>query len=71
MPCATHSDYPCFNPLTFTVNSLVSVTGTASADWVIRPDAHWLTIMLTFLKLNAWALAALLLAGITGLLRKT
>jgi uncharacterized spore protein YtfJ len=42
------------------------------SDWVVVPDATLvLTVGLPMLKLASWALAALLLAGITGLLRKT
>lgn len=72
-PCEPHSGYSCLNSLTFTINSLVPVAGMSTVSgWTIRSDATlWLTLVLPILKLLAWAFTALLLAGVTGLLRKT
>jgi hypothetical protein len=55
------------------VNSILPPAGAAiGSDWVVAPDATLvLTVGLPLLKLASWALAALLLAGVTGLLRKT
>jgi hypothetical protein len=72
-PCGLlHPEYPCLNSFTFALNSLVPPAATsANADWAIQSDGtRWLTVTLP-LKLVAWGLAALLLAGVTGLLRKT
>jgi hypothetical protein len=44
------------------------VTGQATA-W--RPTTNWVAYVLTSLKAFGWLLTALLLAGVTGLLRKT
>lgn len=65
--------YPCFNSLAFTFNSVLPTTGaSASPAWMIGPHASLLlTVVFPLLKLSAWAFAALLLAGVTGLLRKT
>jgi len=71
-PCSTHPGYPCLNSLPYTVSMLVPTAGSTASDWTIRSNAtHWLTIALPLLKLFAWVLTALWLAGITGLLRKT
>jgi hypothetical protein len=71
-PCDTHPSYPCLNPLTYTLSGLAPTVGVTTADWTIRSDATgWLTIGLPVVKLVAWALTVLLLAGFTGLLRKT
>jgi hypothetical protein len=70
--CNRHPDYPCLNPLTYTVSTMVPTVGTTASDWVLRSDAaSWLTIALIAVKLVAWALGVLLLAGVTGLLQKT
>ncbi len=72
-PCEAHPNYPCMNSFAFAVNSILPPAGAASgSDWVVVPDATVvLTVGLPMLKLASWALAALLLAGVTGLLRKT
>ena len=72
MPCSSHPGYPCWDGFTFTLNSLVSAWGSPGSDWTIRPDAPlWLTVALFLLKVLAWGLLGLLLAGLTGLLRKS
>ena len=65
--------YPCFNSLAFTFNNVLPTTGaSASPAWTIAPHATvLLTVVFPLLKLSAWAFAALLLGGVTGLLRKT
>jgi hypothetical protein len=71
-PCNQHPDYPCLNPLTYTVSTMVPTLGTTAPDWALRSDAaSWLTIALISTKLVAWVLGVLLLAGVTGLLQKT
>ena len=73
-PCEAHPDYPCMNSFAFAVNSILTLAGGAAtgSDWVVAPDATAvLTVGLPMLKLASWALAALLLTGVTGLLRKT
>jgi len=69
-PCSSLGDYPCVHPVIFTLSSIVpAVAANPSSEWTVRPP--WLTVALFFLKLTAWILTALLLAGVTGLLRKT
>ncbi|WP_310773635.1 hypothetical protein [Mycobacterium sp. Z3061] len=72
-PCSTHTDYRCFASLSYTIgNVLPTIGSSASPDWIIAPDATlWLASGLPLLKLASWALAAILVAGVTGLLRKT
>jgi hypothetical protein len=71
-PCESHPTYPCESSFTFAFNALAP-TSVSSTDtyWTVRHGAYWLTVVLALLKLFGWALAALLLAGVTGLLRKT
>ncbi|MGV0872752.1 hypothetical protein [Mycolicibacterium sp. XJ879] len=71
-PCEAYPGYPCWHWLSFTLNSVVPAWGTPNADWIIRTDGPlWLTGWLFLLKFFAWSLLALLLAGVTGLLRRT
>jgi hypothetical protein len=71
-PCSLYPSYPCLNSFTYTLSALTPTFGATTSDWVMRSDAtNWLTVALPLLKLSAWALTALLLAGVTGLLRKT
>jgi hypothetical protein len=70
----THNPIPTQTPpkpLHYTVSTLLpTAVGNAASDWTVRADAPWLSVTLTTLKLTAWVLTALLLAGVTGLLRK-
>ncbi|STZ24071.1 Uncharacterised protein [Mycolicibacterium aichiense] len=68
--CDEHSDYPCLQPLTFAINTVLPPAAGKNTDWKIAPNAPWLVIELTAVKLALWALAALFLAGVSGLLRK-
>lgn len=62
----------CFRPELYALDNVLPgtlATGQAS-DWrAVAPT--WLPWPLIFLKLFGWAMVAILLAGITGLLRKT
>ncbi|OBG68160.1 hypothetical protein A5704_08305 [Mycobacterium sp. E735] len=70
--CDLRLAYPCLNPFTYTMSAVVPNFGNMTSDWTIPSDAtNWLTIALPMLKLTAWALTALLGAGVTGILRKT
>jgi hypothetical protein len=68
----TSRAYPCENSFTFAFNALAPAS-VSSTDtyWTVKHGAYWLTVMLALLKLFGWVLAALLIAGVTGLLRKT
>jgi hypothetical protein len=70
-PCEVHPDYPCMDSLTLSINTVVPPAASTNGAWTIASDATLaLTALLPLLKLLSWALAALLLAGVTGLLRK-
>jgi hypothetical protein len=70
-PQQTHNPIPTQtrpNPMHYTVSALLpTAVGNATSDWTI---GGWVSVALTTLKLIAWVLTALLLAGVTGLLRK-
>lgn len=71
-PCVVHQGYPCMSPFSFAVNNIFPPAGMLGVpDWAVAPDANVLVVVLALLKLAAWALTALLLAGVTGLIRKT
>jgi hypothetical protein len=70
-PCEVHPDYPCMDSLTFAINTVLPPAASTNSKWAITSDATLaLTVLLPLMKLLSWALAALLLAGVTGLLRK-
>jgi hypothetical protein len=71
-PCEVHPDYPCIDPLTYTVNDVLPPAGATNQDWTISSTAPLLLVIgLPGIKLGLWALAALFLAGVSGLLRKS
>ncbi|MBP1054453.1 hypothetical protein J6397_30375 [Rhodococcus qingshengii] len=71
--CALYPDYPCFNSLNYALAGVVpAATGVLKADWTISSNAPVvLAFGLPVLRILAWIFAAILLAGVTGLLRKT
>jgi cytoskeletal protein CcmA (bactofilin family) len=71
-PCSSHPAYPCEESFTFAFNALAPASvGSPDAYWTVKHEAYWLTVVLEMLKIFGWVLAALLIAGVTGLLRKT
>jgi hypothetical protein len=46
-------------------------TGTSSCDITATPAGDWLTVTRWVLQLAAWALAALFIAGFTGIVRRS
>jgi hypothetical protein len=68
----THHPIPPQTPLKpvhYAVSTLLpTAVGNAASDWTV--GAGWVSVTLTTLKFTAWVLTALLLAGVTGLLRK-
>jgi uncharacterized protein YjbI with pentapeptide repeats len=58
-------------PFSYTLSALLpTAVVNSTSDWTVRSDAAVLNGVLMLLKLSAWILTALLLAGVTGLLRK-
>jgi hypothetical protein len=71
-PCEVHPGYPCMEPLTYAVNDVLPPAGATNQDWTISTTAPVLLVVgLPVVKLGLWALAALFLAGVSGLLRKS
>jgi hypothetical protein len=61
--------YPCFSPMQYAVGVALPVADlTRSAAW---QPVGWAYYVMGGLRRLSWALTALLLAGVTGLLRKT
>jgi hypothetical protein len=69
----THKPIPPdkFHAVSYTLSELFpTAVGNEASKWSVRADKPWLSVVLNALKLTAWVLTALLLAGVTGLLRK-
>ena len=76
VPSATQctSEYPCFYPVAYTVDTVIPIINVHQADYW-GPDGHapwgWVWVGLTWVATAAgWALATLLVAGYTGLVRQ-
>jgi hypothetical protein len=76
MPTATQctSNYPCFYPFGYTVDTVIPIINVHQADYW-RPNGHapsgWLWVVGAWGATAAgWALATLLIAGYTGLVRQ-
>jgi hypothetical protein len=77
MPTATQctSNYPCFYPFGYTVDTVIPIINVHQADYW-RPNGHapsgWLWVVGAWGATAAgWALATLLIAGYTGLVRQS
>jgi hypothetical protein len=76
VPSATQcaSDYPCFYPAGYTVDTVIPIINVHQADYW-GPDGHspwgWVWVGGTWIVTGlGWALATLLVAGYTGLVRQ-
>lgn len=70
-PSELASNYPPFSPPLYALDSaLPSTTGGQTGAWRLT-STGWIPVVLNILKIIAWISSALLLAGVTGLLRKT
>ena len=76
VPSATQctSDYPCFYPFGYTIDTVIPLINVHQADFW-GPDGHaawgWVWVSLTWTAtVLGWALATLLVAGYTGLVRQ-
>lgn len=70
--CSRYPAYPCFNTFNYALAGVVpAATGVTKADWAISSTAPAvLTLGLPALRTLAWIFTVVLLAGVTGLLRK-
>ncbi|MEV6415204.1 hypothetical protein [Kribbella sp. NPDC051718] len=62
-------DVPCLDPLAYGLGTAFPVIGSANT-WTPSNDSLGLAITFHIMRLMSWVFAAILLAGITGLLRK-
>jgi hypothetical protein len=70
-PCPSlGNSYPCLHPVLYALDVVLPPTVGAGQAAAWRPTATWLVYLLTGLKAFGWLLTVLLLAGVTGLLRK-
>ncbi|MCT7293898.1 hypothetical protein NVV99_23620 [Rhodococcus sp. PAE-6] len=71
--CAIHPQYPCLDAFSYALTGVLpAATGITRPDWAISTDAPlWLKAGIPALRILAWIFAAILLAGVTGLLRKS
>ncbi len=69
--CQDLTGYPCLRPGLYALDTVLPPTVTTGQGTAWRPTTTWIAYTLTFLKAFGWLLTALLLAGVTGLLRKT
>ncbi|MGV9747887.1 hypothetical protein ACWDTG_23705 [Rhodococcus zopfii] len=71
--CATHPQYPCLDSLSYALTGVIpAATGAVRPDWTIGSDAPWwVKARIPALRVFAWIFTAILLAGVTGLLRKS
>jgi hypothetical protein len=65
--CTDGWDVPCLNP---PVYALATAFPAAAATQAWTPPDGWPTVVFYVLRLAAWVFTALLLAGVTGLLRR-
>lgn len=71
LSCEEYSPYPCFSATTYTVGSSVPGVGAASKqDWTVSSSAPGLTLAVAALRIAAWIFSAILIASLTGLLRR-
>ncbi|TQC47384.1 hypothetical protein EEB14_20730 [Rhodococcus sp. WS4] len=71
-PCELYPEYPCFQSFNYALDNVVPAAGAQKVDWTISTAAPlWLTFGMSILRIVAWIFTAILLAGVTGLLRKT
>ncbi|MFI6430282.1 hypothetical protein [Rhodococcus oryzae] len=72
VPCTRYPTYPCFEPLTYTLTNVIPASSlNPRPDWRAESEASLLiTFGLPILRILSWIFTAILLAGVTGLLRK-
>ncbi|OFE10584.1 hypothetical protein [Rhodococcus sp. 1139] len=71
--CASHPTYPCLDAFTYALTGVIpAATGITRPDWAVSTTAPvWVKLGLPALRILAWIFTAILLAGVTGLLRKS
>ncbi|MQP33456.1 hypothetical protein GEO20_15925 [Rhodococcus erythropolis] len=71
--CASHPAYPCLDAFTYALTGVIpAATGITRPDWAVSTTAPaWVKLGIPALRILAWIFTAILLAGVTGLLRKS
>ncbi|MCB8914172.1 hypothetical protein KUG88_29210 [Rhodococcus rhodochrous] len=71
--CATHPQYPCLDSFSYALTGVIpAATGVVRPDWTVSAEAPWwVKVGIPALRVIAWIFTAILLAGVTGLLRKS
>ena len=71
--CASHPTYPCLDTFTYALTGVIpAATGITRPDWAVSTTAPvWVKLGIPALRILAWIFTAILLAGVTGLLRKS
>ena len=69
-PAPCRGNYPALNPLTYALTTSIPAAALTTASWT-PTDSSPLVVVFIGLKTVGWILTALLLAGVTGLLRRT
>ena len=71
--CASHPTYPCLDAFTYALTGVIpAATGITRPDWAVSTTAPaWVKLGIPALRILAWIFTAILLAGVTGLLRKS
>lgn len=67
--CEELGDYPCFSPWSYALQTVVPPA--AAVQTTAWQPSGWVLMPFTALKAAGWVLVALLLAGVTGILRRT
>ncbi len=67
--CEALGGYPCFSPWSYALQTVVPPA--AAVQTTAWQPAGWVLLPFTALKAAGWVLVALLLAGVTGILRRT
>jgi len=71
-PCSQlRGNYPCLRPLLYSLDVVLPPAVSTGQSTAWRPTKDWIAYTLTGLKTFGWLLTALLIAGVTGLLRKS
>ncbi|QDP09782.1 hypothetical protein FNU77_08670 [Prescottella equi] len=72
VPCDQYPHYSCFDPVIHSLTNLIpTAIGTSKPDWAARSGAALVIVWgLPILRILCWLLTAVLLAGVTGLLKK-
>jgi len=64
-------DYACFQPTLYALDVMLPASAAGQSEAWAPSHSTWLSAAIVVLKSVVWIMTVLLLAGVTGLLRKT